>query len=175
MLLIIGLTLLALVPPPAAFGATSNAVIVPKKVKPAVCTTQSQTNIDLQIARLIGLGKDGIGRNFPTNEKELRIFCKESHVIVVKVQTYINKCFDENVLNLAKLIFYAIKGVERRFCRGKALSKSRKLRTLVANAPCMNKYARKNTTCMDNFMHKVQTIALWPHEYDRQKFHYTCW
>lgn len=174
MLMIIVLALFSFVPP-QALGATSNTVVVPNKVKPAVCTKQTQAEIDLQIARLVGLGSDGIGRNYPTNEKELKQYCKESHQIVVRVEAYINKCFDDNVLNLAKLVFYAVKSVERRFCRVKAYKKSRKLRFLISIAPCMNKYARKNTTCMENFLDKVQTISLWPNKYDKHKFHYTCW
>lgn len=139
------------------------------------CGQEADEAIDLEMVRFIGLGKNKIGRSFPTNQAELNAFCRESHRLGNKIEAHIQRCFTDPVQTLAKLVFYTSRGIERKFCRSKSIQRSRALQKLIAVSPCFNRYGRSNTSCIDTFKRELEEIILWPPERDNLRLPYSCW
>lgn len=137
------------------------------------CTPESRRRVDLSILKIMSLGEHG--RDFPTNAKELQHYCRESVELIDRVEGYINRCFTTDIRDLAKMIFFSVKSVERKFCRRKLSNAGKRLRTLVATGPCLNKYARHNTSCIDTYVHDLEQIIFLPTELDKLKIPYACW
>lgn len=134
------------------------------------CSEAGYINIDKKILKLTGLGPNG--RKFPTNQKELKKFCLETHKLVNEVETFINNCFQDNIKSLTKVFFFTIKSIERKFCRRKM---TKKLSALLSAAPCANEYLRPNMTCLDNYTKTLDKIVHLPSMYNSKKLNYACW
>lgn len=134
------------------------------------CDEARRERIDLDIAKIASLGEHG--RPFPTNRAELEAYCHETRQLLANVERYIAQCYERSVRDIANIVLFNIKSLERKLCRRKG---GRKLRTMLAVAPCMNRYAQPNTTCLDRFKGDLIEMYGWPSERNRLKIPFACW
>lgn len=145
----------------------TNVEAAKERPKPAKCNDKNQRNADLNMAKLVSMGKNG--RNFPNNTETLKTFCSETTKLIARIESYTKSCYEKSLQNTVSIFVYTIRNTVRQYCGKKLSSRSKKL---INASNCLNEHIRNNDKCLVNF--NDRTRALIPTDDDAMKIPYSC-
>lgn len=136
------------------------------------CSTTEVIQIDRTVARLLPFGPNG--RSMPENVSQLKRFCPESKELTNKIETFLKKCYTQEMFQTGKLALYPATKSVQQFCPKNGNKRvSKRVEKIMKVSPCINKYLNPNDTCANKFIDNLEVITKTIVD-DKLKLPYVC-
>ncbi|CAG2116319.1 unnamed protein product [Medioppia subpectinata] len=113
---------------------------------------REETNADLRIKEMFLFAADQ--QDFPTNEVQMKAFCKDSKRRDTEMKTYAEKCLNSNTKSVTNLLTYSVSKNTANTCKSRR--RSQDFQRVGACGNAARKGARK---CWNNWIDTTYTIT----------------